>query len=135
MGIAVPAATTDSDAVAPSQEAPIELRGIMTSDGSTLFNIYDAMLRRSAWTRMDETENEFVVRSYDPARDLVSVDFQGRTFTLALRSAKGAASPQPIEGSVVLNPTPISDQQRRAFEHEAIHLRLVAQHAARRGKP
>jgi hypothetical protein len=122
------ASAANSDA--PSQEAQIELRGIMTSGGSTLFNIYDATLRQSAWTRLDEMGNGFVVRSYDPARDVVTVDYQGRTLALALRIAKVAAATQPIEKSVVLNPAPFDEQQQRlAFAREDIHLRLVAQHA------
>lgn len=143
-----PAAATD--AAAPTQDAPLELRGIMSSGGTTMFSLYDPTHHSSAWVRQNDTGREFVVRNYDDARDVVTVEYQGRTLTLALKTAKvasapvmpfpqpvmgppapaGVTPPQPIGGPVVLNPTPADEQRRlEAIAAEVNRRRMIRQQA------
>jgi hypothetical protein len=101
---------------------PVELRGVMSTSAGTEYCIYDSVKKSSAWVGVNEAGNTFVVKSADPSGDNVTVEYQGRTLKLALRTAKiGSAgpgmagppgSPPSITQSVVLNPTP-ADEQRR----------------------
>jgi hypothetical protein len=103
---------------------PVELRGVMSTSQGTEYCIYDVVKRTSAWVGLNETGQGFVVKSADPASDSVTVEFQGRTMNLVLRTAKvssaGSAVPamnpqgpaNSLTQSVVLNPTP-QDEQRR----------------------
>jgi hypothetical protein len=81
---------------------------------------------------LNERGNDFVVKAADPARESVTVDFQGRSLQLVLRTAKvassgAAAGPRPpapaVASSVVVNPS-MADEQRR--------LDAVAQEVRRR---
>jgi hypothetical protein len=118
----------------------------MASGDGYMFSIYNSANKMSAWSRVDETGHPFVVRSHDEARDSVTVDYQGRTLTLALRTAKvasapvnqpqpaqsvaGPASPQPIGGPVVLNPSPADEQRRlEAIAAEVNRRRMIRQQA------
>jgi hypothetical protein len=103
---------------------PVELRGVMSTSQGTEYCIYDVVKRTSAWVGLNEQGPGFVVKSADPASDSVTVEFQGRTMNLVLRTAKvasaGSAAPvanpqggaSAITQTVVLNPTP-ADEQRR----------------------
>jgi hypothetical protein len=101
---------------------PVELRGIMSTSQGTEYCIYDSAKKSSAWVGMNEAGNAFVVKSADPSGDNVTVEYQGRTLKLALRTAKissagpgmagGVGNPSSVTQSVVLNPTP-ADEQRR----------------------
>jgi hypothetical protein len=130
---------------APTPDATLELRGIIADGDSSMFSIYDSAHRISAWKRLNEKGHPFVVRSYDPQRDAVTVDYQGRTLNLSLRTAKVAsapanqavanaapqpAGPQPIGGPVVLNPTPADEQRRlEAIAAEVNRRRMIRQQA------
>jgi hypothetical protein len=131
---------------APTKDATIELRGIMESAEGPMFSIYDATRHTSAWSRLNETGLDFVVRSYDSAKDTVTVDYQGRALTLALRTAKIVSAPAnaggppappaatPVGGPVVLHPT-AADEQRRleAIAAEVNRRRLLRQQALQQG--
>jgi hypothetical protein len=138
-----PAAAGQATATPDSQ---LELRGIMASGSTTMFSIYDATHKSSAWVRLNEPGRDFVVRSFDAGRDAVTVDYQGRTLTLALHTAKvvsapvnvpqpaiatpGVPGPQPIGGPVVLNPTPADEQRRlEAIAAEVNRRRMIRQQA------
>lgn len=110
---------------------PIELRGISSTSDGAAFCIYDTAKKKDIWVGLNETGYDFVVKSSDPSSDSVSVQYQGRTMKLTLRTAKvasaGTASPAAVApnmvGPVPLNPTP-ADEQRR--------LDAVAQEVRRR---
>lgn len=137
-----PASATES---APTPDATLELRGIMASGDSYMFSVYDSAHKISSWSRLNETGHGFVVRSHDLAHDTVTVDYQGRTLTLALRTAKVASAPvnvpqptqnagpqppQQIGGPVVLNPTPADEQRRlEAIAAEVNRRRMIRQQA------
>lgn len=121
----------------------------MAVGDSYMFSIYDSTHKSSSWARLNENGHGFVVRSHDATRDSVTVDYQGRTLTLALRTAKVASAPvnipqpaaaptapapaqgpQPIGGPVVLNPSPADEQRRlEAIAAEVNRRRMIRQQA------
>jgi len=121
---------------------PVELRGIMSTPQGAAYCIYDTARKTSAWVRLNEGGNDFVVKSADPGSDSVTVDFQGRSLRLVLRTAKvasagkggnggpAAASPA-VASSVVLNPTPADEQKRlEAVAQEVRRRRMERERAA-----
>ncbi len=127
-------------------DAPLELRGIMVEGDSTMFSIYDPSRHAATWTKLNELGRDYIVRTYDAAKDTVTLDYQGRTLTLVLHTAKIAsapvspmpmmgaspppAMPQPIGGPVVLNPTPADEQRRlEAIAAEVNRRRMIRQQA------
>jgi hypothetical protein len=111
---------------------PIELRGISSTSDGEAFCIYETAKKKDIWVGLNETGNEFVVKSSDPASDSISVQYQGRIVKLTLRTAKvasaglasqAAIAPNNFGPPVALNPTP-ADEQRR--------LDAVAQEVRRR---
>jgi hypothetical protein len=101
---------------------PVELHGVMSTSQGTEYCIYDAAKKSSVWVGLNESGYGFVVKSADPSGDNVTVEYQGRTMKLALRTAKVASAgpgmgapagnPSAITQTVVLNPSP-ADEQRR----------------------
>jgi hypothetical protein len=101
---------------------PVELRGIMSTPQGTAYCIYDTTKKTTSWVGLNESGNDFVVKSADPANDAVTVVLQGRDIRLVLRTAKvssagfGSAAIPPgnpgLASSVIVNPTP-GDEQRR----------------------
>jgi hypothetical protein len=95
---------------------------------------------------LNERGNPFTVRTYDAAHDTVTVDYQGRTLTLALHTAKVASAPvtvptpqpavvppgppQPVGGPVILHPTPADEKRRlEAIAAEVNRRRMLRQQA------
>jgi hypothetical protein len=122
---------------------PVELRGIMSTSQGAAYCIYDTAKRTSAWVGLNEGGNDFVVKSADPNSDSVTVEFQGRSLRLVLRTAKvsssgagaGAAGPPGVQtavaSSVVLNPTPADEQKRlEAVAQEVRRRRMERERAA-----
>jgi hypothetical protein len=103
---------------APS--GPVELRGIMENSTGYAFCIYDTAKKTSTWVGLNERGNDFVVKEADPTHETVTVDFQGQSLRLVLRTAKVASTgpaqaPQPptaVTSSVVVNPS-MAEEQRR----------------------
>src|ERR1035441_11038238 len=71
---------------------PVELRGIMSTSQGAAYCIYATAKKTSAWVGLSEGGHDFVVKSADPASDSVTVDFQGRSIRLVLRTAKVASA-------------------------------------------
>ncbi|HVU23522.1 MAG TPA: hypothetical protein VHE13_05300 [Opitutus sp.] len=136
-----------SQAAEETPDAPIELRGVVTNDGTTMFSIYDTARKSSDWVGLNESGHPYTVRNYDEAHDTVTVDFQGRSLTLALHTAKVAAAPvtlpatpagmvipppsqQPPGGPAVLHPTPADEKRRlEAIAAEVNRRRMLRQQA------
>jgi hypothetical protein len=94
---------------APTESSPLELRGIVSSNnGQTVFGVFDPVKRQSSWVRLDETGQDFVVRSHDPARGTVRIEYQGRVIELQLKEAKieTAAAPPPMPVAMQQPPRP-----------------------------
>ena len=82
---------------AAASNSPIELRGITSDDQGVRFAIYDPAKKDGAWVRIDEKGQPYVVRSYDAASNRITVDYQGRTQTLALAEPKfGPSKTAPV---------------------------------------
>lgn len=109
---------------APTDNAPLELRGIVATKDGYLFGIYDPAKKQSTWARLNEPGSSFTLRSHDVANETVTVDYQGRSMTLALKTAKVESSgpvpnpafanlPRPVnQPPAVLNPS-AADEARR----------------------
>jgi hypothetical protein len=135
-----------NSAVAGAQagpSGPVELRGIMSSSQGAAYCIYDTAKRTSAWVGLNEGGNDFVVKSADPGSDSVTVQYQGRSLRLVLRTAKISSSgsgsggggppgaPSALASSVVLNPTPADEQRRlEAVAQEVRRRRMERERAA-----
>ena len=117
----------------PTPGAPLEYRGYLETSEGTLFRIYDPSKKASTWVKVNEPNADFGVtaKKYDEAQKTLTIEFQGKTLTLAERESKvvssgaaAAAVPPPVVApaqtnvapavtqAVVLNPTP-ADEQRR----------------------
>ncbi|HEY0946488.1 MAG TPA: hypothetical protein VGD81_14520 [Opitutaceae bacterium] len=112
-----------SAAAAPTENAPLELLGVLGTGSDALFNIFDPTRKRSAWVRANAADGyDFVVRAYDAGGQTVQVEHGGRTLSLKLKESKiqplaANALPQPAPAMgqpmpAVLNPTP-ADEARR----------------------
>src|SRR5688572_2699135 len=118
---------------APTAGAPLEYRGYMETSDGTLFRIYDPSKKASTRAKVNERNADFGVmaKQHDEGQKTLTIEYQGKTLTLAGRAAKlGApaavapALPPPlavpvqsvvapaVTQSVVLKPTP-ADEQRR----------------------
>jgi len=99
---------------------PIELRGRMSTPSGEAFCIYDTAKKKDVWVGLNETGHDFVVKSADAGSDSVSVQYQGHSMKLTLRTAKvasaGAASnpivPPQSGPQIALNPSPVDEQRR-----------------------
>ncbi|MEO7413229.1 MAG: hypothetical protein ABIZ81_07715, partial [Opitutaceae bacterium] len=78
---------------APTTPPPLELRGITTFEDVTMFSIFDATAKKpAAWLKLNETGPGFSIKSFDSESDTVSVDYQGRTLKLVMRTPKIASA-------------------------------------------
>jgi len=132
-----------------TNDSQIELRGVMAIGDGYMFSIYDTARKTSSWVKLNDRGHDFVVKNYDAQRDVVTIDYQGRSLNLTLRTAKvvsapaiqpapvasalaspPAPAPQPIGGPVVLNPTPADEQRRlEAIAAEVNRRRMIRQQA------
>lgn len=136
-----------NSAGAPTQNAPIEFRAVIETTEGVQYRIADPSKKNGGgvWVKMNERNPELgvTVKQYNPDKETVVVDHEGRTLTLELRKSKiistgpaaqvmvpptvpGAAQPNMLPAvtqTVVPNPTPADEQKR---------LEAVAQEVARR---
>lgn len=89
-----------ADETAPppvTEGASVEFRGMIATKEGVLFGLYDRAKNIGAWVGQDDKNSDFDVSAYDPANDLVTVSYQGQSFTLPLSSSKiGAAAPSAL---------------------------------------
>jgi hypothetical protein len=98
-----------------------------------MFSIFDTTKKSGTWVKLNESGHDFAVKKYDSDKDEVTVDYQGRVLTLAMRTPKIASSgtaiapppaaipspianfrPNPAIANVVANPTPATEAARLA---------------------
>ena len=80
--------------VAPTENAAVEFRGMITTKDGVFFGLYDRTKQTGAWVKKEDAGADFVVHSYDASSDMVAVDYHGQKFNLTLSSSKiGAAAP------------------------------------------
>jgi len=108
----------DVTAAAAGPAGPLELRGVMSTQDGLAYCIYESAKKKDVWVGVNETGHDFVVKSADSSSDSVSVQYQGRSVKLTLRTAKVAsAAPAAAGGAgainqVALNPSPADEQKR-----------------------
>jgi hypothetical protein len=122
---------------APTENTPIELRGVMASSEGILFGIYEPASQKGSWIKAGEAGHGYVVRSYDEGRASVSVEYQGRLQTLTLKEAKfdGAIAAVPMSsGSSQIRPAVMPGAPAVANNpaEEAKRLEQVANEVRRR---
>ncbi len=146
---------------APTPGATIEFRGVMEDASGMKFRIYDPAKKTGTWVKLNERDTtlDVLVKQFNnstPDAETLTVEFQGRTLTLAQRTSKvvssGSASaqnmppppmaqqnpnvPAAVTNAVVVNPTP-ADEARRldAVAQEVARRRALREQAANGGQP
>lgn len=80
--------------VSTATGATLEFRGTFVDGGERFFSLVDTATRRSEWVSLNEADRPFVVRSFDPDSETITVDHQGRTLNLKLHAARVGVLPQ-----------------------------------------
>ena len=144
---------------APAENTPWEFRGYMETAGGVQYRLYDPAKKSGIWVKLNERNADFgiVAKQHDIAKEMLTIEFQGKTLTLPARKAKVVSSgnaaqavppavaqapsnvPAAVTQAVVLNPTP-ADEQRRldAVAAEVARRRALREQAAQqqgRGGP
>ena len=124
---------------APAGATPLEFRGTFVDGGERFFSVLDTGSRRAEWVALNEGGRPFVVKSFDPAKESIAVEFQGRVLDLKLRDARVVAAPMAVAPSA---PTagqpqppgqpPITAPTPSASTTEAQRLAQVAEEIRRR---
>jgi len=110
--------------VVQSEGAPLELRGIVSTKSGYLYGIFDPTKRQSAWVHLNDTGNDFTVRSHDVNSETVTVEYQGRTMTLGLKAAKVESMgplPSPAQVNIQRGPNPMPNQPMPPQQPPAIN--------------
>lgn len=86
--------------VAPAGQAaaaagPLEFRGTFVDRGERFFSIADTSSKRAEWVALNESGRAFQVKNYDSESETVTLDYQGRSLSLKLRTAKITAMAMP----------------------------------------
>lgn len=129
---------------------PLEFRGTFVDRGERFFSILDTASRRAEWVGLKDSGQAFQVKSYDPDSETVTLDYQGRSLSLKLRTARvtamampppTAAGPQqgiapggPNAASVTPAPT-TTEAQRLAQVAEEIRRRRALRQQAQQQQP
>jgi len=118
-----PFAPTGTGAPAATQPAPLELRGIVRTGSEYEFSLYDPAKRESVWVTLNESGHDFVVKTYDAARDTIFVDQGGRGYALVLKDARitplvRGTTPQTAAAS----PATASNQAARELTPEQLRI-------------
>jgi len=116
-----------------TENSPIELRGILAIPGGSLFGLFDPVKKQGGWVKLNEAGRDFTVRSYDAANDAVTVEYQGRVLSVALKTAKIESMPAMAQINP-MPPRPIGGPQLASAPNvdEAKRLEAVAAEVARR---
>jgi hypothetical protein len=132
-----------SGGVTTTENSPLELRGIMLSPAGYLFGLFDPIKRSGAWVKLNEAGHDFTVRSHDPMNDAVTVEYQGRVLSLALKTAQISSAPvmqQVVAAPGVARPPAVgpaaaSDEQRLEQVAAEVRRRRALRQAAAQQPP
>jgi len=91
-----------------TENSPVELRGILKSEGIPVFGLYDPVKKQGGWVKLNEAGKDFpaTVRNYDAPNEAVTVDYQGRVLNLALKAAKIESMPAMAQIAPMPRPMP-----------------------------
>jgi hypothetical protein len=85
-----------NNALGAAQEAtPLELRSILKAGNVYEFSLYDTAKKQSTWVGLNEAGHDFLVKTFDPANNSVTVEQRSRTYKLTLKEAKIALLSTP----------------------------------------
>lgn len=87
----------------------VEFRGVVEENGERIFSIRDTATNHSRWVTLNDTSSDLVVKSYDAEALTVSLEQNGRTLSLALKSGPRIAQqnvPQPMPRMSAANGQP-----------------------------
>jgi hypothetical protein len=79
---------TSSASVARDNSAPLELRSVLKDGDGYQFSLYDPATKSSVWSQINETGHAFVVKSYVPDKETVTVEVKGRSYSVSLKADK-----------------------------------------------
>ena len=74
---------------------PLEFRAVLEENGNRIFSIYDTATHQANWVDLNDPVKEFSVKEYDAEHASVTVEYQGKTMTLALKRAPAVAQVAP----------------------------------------
>ncbi len=94
-----------SGAARGADAAALEFRGIVEAGGKVTVGLFDRAAGTTFWLKVPaktatppkEISAGLAVREYDPEHNRLSVDYQGRTYTLVLQEAVLLYAPPPPE--------------------------------------
>lgn len=133
-----------SAAAGPTENAPLELRGIVGTGANRLFNLFDPSTKQSRWVGLNEPGHNFTVKAHDEASDTVTIDYVGRVLNLRLPESRitplalaavpgpGAANNRGRRPDNADNAAATPGQPRELTPEEAKRLENVATEVARR---
>ena len=125
-----------------ADNAPLELRGIMSTPQGTRYCIYDPGKKSGTWAALNERGNSFLIRAADPARQAITVQSEGRTLRLVLRESKaaalgvaapGQAGPAGPPAGAAQSPSPADEARRLQAVAEAVRARRLMREQAAQG--
>lgn len=144
-------------AATPSAAAPLEFRGWIQTGEGILYRLRDPAKKVDTWVKLNERDGtlDVTAKKHDPEKNTLTIDYQGKSLTLAVREAKivssgSAAHPMPMPApvaaasnvspaviqSVVPNPTPADEQRRlEAVAAEVARRRALREQAAQQSPP
>ena len=77
---------------------PLEFRAVLEEGGKQFYSIYEAATKRSTWMELNDPVNGLSVKGYDAAHDTVTVDFRGKSMSLAIKRAAPVAQVAMLPG-------------------------------------
>ena len=141
----------------PTAGAPLEYRGYIETPEGVQFRIYDPARKAGEWIKLNERNQtlDVTAKQHDSGHNTLTVEYQGRTLTLAERESKIVSSgnaaqampppmpmpavppmPAAVTQSVVVNPTPAQEQQRlEAVAAEVARRRALREQATQQINP
>jgi hypothetical protein len=82
-----PFGNSAADKIATPVQPQLELRGVVVEGNVTWFTFFDGATKKWLTLRKGEEADSLVVKRYDRERDLVVLDYNGKTLSLALKPA------------------------------------------------
>jgi hypothetical protein len=128
----------------PGGGEPFEFRAVLEEHGSKFFSIYETATRRSNWVELNDPLNGFAVKGYDSVKGSITVEYQGKPMTLAIKRAPAVAQamqqppPQPGPNAVMppgnnlgaqAGPTAVDQQRIQQIQEEIRRRRALRSQA------
>jgi len=120
---------------------PLEFRGVFIDNGETYFSVVDTATKRSMWIGAHERGSPVTVKSYDEGAGVITVEYQGRSFSVELKQSKVVALPAaapvppppagPPANAPAGGPTPASISADEARRHAQIAEEIQRRRAMR----